>query len=179
MATPQWDPHAVLGVSRNASKAEIKSAFRKLSLECHPDLNKAQYVTRTRSDRDDTPALAPSPTRPLAPSCPLSSCRSAESKFVAINKAYTSLTKSHGRSGRAATAGAFYRQAKPKASNGILAGVLVGPLVMLGFYMSKSRELELAEASDAMKSRPLGFWYPPHNEFLREDLRPREKARRW
>ena len=113
-----------------------------------------------------------SPTRPLAHSP--SSCRSAESKFVAINKAYTSLTKSHGRSGRAATAGAFYRQAKPKASNGILAGVLVGPLVMLGFYMSKSRGLELAEASDAMKSRPRGFWYPPHNEFLREDLRPRE-----
>ena len=55
--TTQWDPHAVLGVSRNASKAEIKAAFRKLSLECHPDLNKAQYVT---------PALAPSPTRPLA-----------------------------------------------------------------------------------------------------------------
>ena len=171
MAT-QWDPHAVLGVSRNASKAEIKAAFRKLSLECHPDLNKAQYVTRTQTRRHAR-------TRSLAHSCPLSSCRSAESKFVAINKAYTSLTKSHGRSGRAATAGAFYRQAKPKASNGILAGVLVGPLVMLGFYMSKSRELELAEASDAMKSRPLGFWYPPHNEFLREDLRPREKARRW
>lgn len=138
------DPYAVLGVPRDATKAEVKAAFRRLSLEYHPDLNKGPTTE----------------------------------KFVAINKAYTALTKPHGRSATA-SGQQFYRAAKPKASNGILAGVLVGPLVMLGFYMSKSQDVEAVTKGGALKSRPYGFWYPPHNEFLRDDLRPTEKARRW
>ena len=40
MADTKRDYYEVLGVDKNASDAEIKSAFRKKAKEFHPDLNK-------------------------------------------------------------------------------------------------------------------------------------------
>lgn len=59
------DYYGVLGVSKDASKSDIKAAFRKLSLEYHPDKH------TNDSDEDK---------------------KKAEEKFVEVNEAYTILS---------------------------------------------------------------------------------------
>jgi molecular chaperone DnaJ len=41
MATAERDYYEVLGVPRDASEGEIKSAFRRLARELHPDVSDA------------------------------------------------------------------------------------------------------------------------------------------
>ncbi len=48
------DLYKVLGVSRNASQDEVKKAFRKLALECHPDRCSKQEVFALQDARTRT-----------------------------------------------------------------------------------------------------------------------------
>jgi curved DNA-binding protein CbpA len=156
---PPRSPYEVLGVSPSATKAEVKRAFREQVKTCHPDLLEKNASESTK--------------------------RALEAKFKVLNGAYSAITKSHsaGHFGHGGQAGSaqFYRAAtRPRAvSNGLLAAVLAGPLVMLGFMISRRGTEGPTEHTGEMKIRPYGFWYPPHNPFLKDDLRPTTKERRW
>jgi DnaJ-class molecular chaperone len=42
------DLYAILGITRNASKGDIKSAFHKLALQCHPDMRPGDVTAEAR-----------------------------------------------------------------------------------------------------------------------------------
>ena len=50
------DPYKVLGVARHASQEDVKKAFRKLALECHPD--RCESPDRCSDQRTLHPASA-------------------------------------------------------------------------------------------------------------------------
>src|SRR2546422_8636326 len=42
------DFYAVLGVAKDASEADVKKAYRKLAMECHPDRNNGDKTAEER-----------------------------------------------------------------------------------------------------------------------------------
>jgi DnaJ-class molecular chaperone len=46
-----WDPYAALGVARNATQDEIRSSYRKLAKELHPDVRPNDKATEERFKR--------------------------------------------------------------------------------------------------------------------------------
>src|SRR5213592_3919132 len=66
MATPERDYYELLGVSRDASDAEIKKAFRGLARELHPDVSDAPDAQeRFREVVEAYEVLSKSETREL------------------------------------------------------------------------------------------------------------------
>src|SRR5213592_2523873 len=66
MATPERDYYELLGVSRDASDAEIKKAFRGLARELHPDVSQAPDAEeRFREVAEAYEVLSKSETREL------------------------------------------------------------------------------------------------------------------
>ncbi|HEX4930297.1 MAG TPA: DnaJ domain-containing protein, partial [Gaiellaceae bacterium] len=66
MATAERDYYELLGVARGASDAEIKTAFRKLARELHPDVSKEEDAhERFRAVAEAYEVLSKSETRQL------------------------------------------------------------------------------------------------------------------
>lgn len=157
-------PYEVLGVSRSASKEEIKSAYRKLCKQYHPDMH-----TPAGGVQGDTVRRV-----------------QLEKNFKEISAAYTALTKQQSGYRYAAAAAAASRSGSSGGrhihsfSNGALAAVIVVPLAMVGFMLQLKRDEIKRDGLDSeMKIRPHGFWVPPYNPYLRDDLQPITRESKW
>jgi molecular chaperone DnaJ len=61
--SPRQDPHDVLGVQRGASKDEIRTAYRRLARELHPDVKRGSYSDEMAVLNDAYQALTSSASR--------------------------------------------------------------------------------------------------------------------
>jgi len=57
------DYYAILGVSKSASQAEIKKAYRKLARELHPDTNKDPAAEKRFKDANEAHAVLADPEK--------------------------------------------------------------------------------------------------------------------
>lgn len=157
-------PYDVLGIPRSASKEEIKAAYRKLCKQYHPDM----YTSSGGVPSDSLKRLQ------------------LEKNFKEISAAYATLTKAgnhrYASNAQYANPGSGFTQGKrvAKFSNGALAAVLAVPLAMIGFMLQLKREEMSDDGLDSeMKIRPHGFWVPPYNPYLRDDLKPITRESKW
>lgn len=158
-------PYDVLGIPRSASREEIKAAYRKLCKQYHPDMYNAAGGVQNDAVRR----------------------LQLEKNFKEISAAYAALTKQGGYRYSSATspqyaAGGGYAQGKrvAKFSNGALAAVIAVPLAMIGFMLQLKRDEMNRDGIDSeMKIRPHGFWVPPYNPYLRDDLKPITRESKW
>eukprot|EP00873_Tetraselmis_striata_P003718 jgi/Tetstr1/423982/TSEL_014593.t1 len=131
--------YAALGLHSNATREEVKQAYRKLCVQFHPD---------------------------LAPGLGREAC---DAKIKEINAAYTAILKgpvAHPHANRTySAAGGTTWAKKPRGfSPGILAVILGFPILAGGirfalFYNNLERDT----------GRRYGLMNPPVNEFLKED----------
>ncbi|MDP3955411.1 MAG: DnaJ domain-containing protein [bacterium] len=57
------DFYDVLGVSKNASASELKSAYRKQALEWHPDRNKSPEATQKFKEINEADEILSNPDK--------------------------------------------------------------------------------------------------------------------
>ena len=57
MPTKEKDYYKILGVNKNASKEEIKAAYKRLAKQYHPDLNKSQGATEKFKEINEAAAI--------------------------------------------------------------------------------------------------------------------------
>lgn len=105
------DPYDVLGLDHDATPAQIKSAYRKLALQYHPDRRAQSPPTQAAADNDDTNETnngnkddggggdcsqedqkPPTPTVAAADEEEAAMKESADNKFAAISAAYAILS---------------------------------------------------------------------------------------
>ncbi|BDA40703.1 probable chaperone protein DnaJ 2 at N-terminal half [Coccomyxa sp. Obi] len=143
-------PHHILGVPPNASQEEVKKAFRRKSLECHPDL------------------------------CPPSQRPEAEKTFKELAEAYAKLSgrapitdwnqRNYYQQARRSRAWTGTR-VPAKFSNAGLAFLICIPLIFTGVTLSQKYP-RLAQES----WRRHGLLNPPTNPFLRDEFLPRQRT---
>lgn len=140
---------------------QIKEAYRKLCLKHHPDLVDTasrpaaeQYVKTLNSAYNALIKRGGTIDHSFGPSTSYSAAQAA--------------WKSGGGAAAAAT------RHSPRFGNGLVAGIISMPLLLLGFYLQSKAG---AAPSGEWTVRPYGLLHPPVNPFLREDLKPRVYSR--
>jgi hypothetical protein len=165
-------PYDVLGVGPSATQQEIKEAYRKLCKQYHPDLATQRSAQSLMSGMHAQDLEV--------------NQKHYERTFKEISAAYAALTKR----GSGVSPSHYYHEgyrqayqhsgnARMKFSNSALALVLTVPLVLVGFMVERKKDQMEIEAGGEMKIRPGGFWVPPYNPYLRDDLRPTTRERKW
>lgn len=143
----------ILGVKRGASKEQVRQAYRALAKQYHPDL------------------------------CTPESRPEAELVFKQIAAAYNHVTQGthqypnhhnvHRKSASSPGQNGSTRSAPNQYSNGVLALMLAAPLLLTGVLYGRS-----SQNWQEQTWRTRGLLSPPHNPWLKNELRATEFSHR-